>query len=222
MHQHLVEQILEYPDAYLIMQEIQAALNEERKKRETFYNDITEQEKVEFINGEIVLHSPVKKSHNEATGLLFHLVDIYVRRHKLGFVGIEKIMTALTRNDYEPDICFFGRAKADTFTDKQTLFPAPDLVIEVLSDGTAKRDRATSVGGIKYDDYQAHGVEEYWIIDADEQSIEQYHLTDGQYRLILKAGEGTIRSFALPGFAIPIRAAFDADVNLQTMATLLR
>jgi len=217
MHQHLVEQILEYPDAYLIMQEIQAALNEERKKRETFYNDITEQEKVEFINGEIVLHSPVKKSHNEATGLLFSLISVYARRHKLGFVGIEKIMTALTRNDYEPDICFFGRAKADTFTDKQTLFPAPDLVIEVLSDGTAKRDR-----GVKYDDYQAHGVAEYWIVDPDNQVIEQYHLVDGAYQLVLKAGEGTIRAFALPGFDIPIQAAFDEALNLQTMATLLR
>ncbi len=217
MHQQLVEQILEYPDAYLIMQEIQAALNEERKKRETFYNDITEQDKVEFINGEIVMHSPVRKSHNEATGLLFSLINLYVQRNKLGFVGVEKIMTALTRNDYEPDICFFGRAKADTFTAKQTLFPAPDLVIEVLSDGTAKRDR-----GIKFDDYQAHDVAEYWLVDADEQVIEQYHLVDGQYQLILKAGEGTIRSFVLPDFAIPIRSAFDADVNLQTMATLLR
>ncbi len=217
MHQQLVEQILECPDAYLIMQEIQAALNEERKKRETFYNDITEQEKVEFINGEIVLHSPVRKSHNEATGLLFSLMSVYVQRNKLGFVGVEKIMTALTRNDYEPDVCFFSRAKADTFTAKQTLFPAPDLVIEVLSDGTAKRDR-----GIKFDDYQAHGVAEYWLVDADEQFIEQYHLVDGQYQLILKAGEGTIRSFVLPGFAIPIRSAFDADVNLQTMAVLLR
>ncbi|PRY37099.1 Uma2 family endonuclease [Spirosoma oryzae] len=217
MHQQLVEQILEYPDAYLIMQEIQAALNEERKKRETFYNDITEQDKVEFINGEIVMHSPVRKSHNEATKYLCELFDLYVRRHKLGFVGVEKIMTALTRNDYEPDICFFGRAKADTFTAKQTLFPAPDLVIEVLSDGTAKRDR-----GIKFDDYQAHDVAEYWLVDADEQVIEQYHLVDGQYQLILKAGEGTIRSFVLPDFAIPIRSAFDADVNLQTMATLLR
>lgn len=104
------------------MQEIQAALNEERKKREAFYDDITDEYKVEFINGEIIMHSPVKKFHNEATGLLFHLLDIYVRKNKLGFVGVEKIMTALTRNDYEPDICFFGAQKAASFKATQTLF----------------------------------------------------------------------------------------------------
>ncbi|CAN5134532.1 Uma2 family endonuclease [soil metagenome] len=199
------------------MQEIQVALNEERKKREAFYNDITDEFKVEFINGEVMMHSPVKKMHNEATGLLFHLIDLFVRKNKLGFVGIEKIMTALTRNDYEPDICFFGRQKADQFDRKQTLFPAPDLVIEVLSDGTAKRDR-----GIKFQDYQAHGVEEYWIIDADEPFIEQYHLVDGQYQLILKASEGNIRSFALPGFVMHVQAAFDEAINMQTMAAIFQ
>ena len=199
------------------MQEIQAVLNEERKKREAFYNDITDEFKFEFINGEIVMHSPVKKMHNEATGLLFHLLDLYVRRNKLGFVGIEKIMTALTRNDYEPDICFFGRQKADFFEKKQTLFPAPDLAVEVLSEGTAKRDR-----GIKFQDYQAHGVSEYWIIDADESVIEQYQLVGGQYQLILKAAEGTIRSSAIPGFVMPVRAAFDEEVSMQTMAVILQ
>lgn len=217
MHNALVEQILEYPDAYLIMQEIQAALTEERKKREAFYNDITDEFKVEFINGEIIMHSPVMLRHNMASSYLFQLLNIFCMKNKLGFVGIEKIMTALTRNDYEPDICYFNRSKADQFDKKQTLFPAPDLVIEVLSDGTAKRDR-----GIKYDDYQAHGVQEYWIVDADESFIEQYHLVDGQYKLILKASEGHIRSFALLGFEIPIQAAFDEDVNIQTITKLLQ
>lgn len=217
MHSTLVEKILEYPDAFLIMQEIQVVLNEERKKRESFYNDITDEFKIEFINGEIVMHSPVKKMHNETTKYLCELIDLYVRKHKLGFVGVEKIMTALTRNDYEPDICFFGRQKADFFEKKQTLFPAPDLAIEVLSEGTAKRDR-----GIKFQDYQAHSVAEYWIVDADESFIEQYQLVDGQYQLILKATEGTIQSIAIPSFSIPVRAAFDEEINMQTMAIILQ
>ncbi len=213
----LVEQILEYPDAYLIMQQIQAALFEERQKRTAFYNDITDEFKIEFINGEVVMHSPVRKSHNESTGFLYHLLDYYVRIHKLGFVGVEKIMTALTRNDYEPDVCYFGLEKSVHFTDDQTLFPAPDFVIEVLSDGTAKRDR-----GVKYTDYEAHGVLEYWLVDAETEIIEQYQLLDGSYKLILKASEGHIQSVALPGLRIPIQAAFDEGVNLEVMAQILQ
>ena len=35
-------------------------------------------------------------------------------------------MITLTRNDYEPDICFFKKEKSDDFVENQTLFPAPD------------------------------------------------------------------------------------------------
>ena len=147
IHSNLIEQILDLPDAPLLHQQIGIKLNEERIRREKFYNDIDESMKVEFINGEIIVHSPVMKRHNEANGLLFHLLDIHVRKNKLGFVGIEKIMVVFTRNDYEPDLVFFDNDKAEVFTPTQTLFPVPDFVVEVLSKGTKKHDR-----GIKYDD----------------------------------------------------------------------
>ena len=89
--QQVLEQILKRPDAKVVMKKANDILEQEQRKREKFYNDITEQQKAEFINGEIVIHSPVKKLHNEGGGLLFHLLDIYVRKHQLGFVGIEKI-----------------------------------------------------------------------------------------------------------------------------------
>lgn len=97
--------------------------------------------KAEFINGEIVLHSPVKKRHFSVTDLLSSLLSFYVRINKLGRVATEKAMIALTRNDYEPDLVFFSKEKYDTFTDDQMLFPAPDFVVEILSKKTAARDR---------------------------------------------------------------------------------
>ena len=60
------------------------------------------------------------------------------------------------------------------------------------------------------------------VIDADEGVVEQYHLVEGEYQLILKSGEGHIRSFAVPGFVIPIPAIFDEDMNMQTMAAILQ
>jgi Uma2 family endonuclease len=216
MSNRIITDILSEPDAYFLIQEVQTMLNKEKTRRLAFYNDITEQQKVEFINGEIVVHSPVMKRHNVASLLLAQLMNVYVAKNKLGFVGIEKIMITLTRNDYEPDICFFNKLKADTFTGKQTLFPGPDFVIEILSDGTKDRDR-----GVKFKDYEAHKIQEYWIVDADQQNIEQYHLIEGQYELILKASEGNIKSLVLAGFQIPIQSVFDETLNLQTMKSLM-
>ena len=216
MYTTLVADLLKTPNAFLLIQEAQVILNQEQKRREAFYNEITEQEKVEFINGEIIVHSPVKKKHNDASSLLNCLLGVYVRKNKLGFVGYEKIMVRLTRNDYEPDVVFFRKDKADLFSPNQTLFPAPDLVIEVLSDSTEDKDR-----GIKFQDYEAHEVMEYWIIDAENQVLEQYMLTSTGYELHLKSDNGYVKSVAVEGFSIPIEAIFNEATNLTTLQQLL-
>ncbi|RMG68182.1 MAG: Uma2 family endonuclease [Bacteroidetes bacterium] len=215
--QELLTQILALPSAPAIVEQARHALEVERQRRTVFYNEISEYEKAEFINGEVVIHSPVKKEHNDATGKLFRLIDVYVDKHSLGYVGVEKIMVTLSRNDYEPDICFFGREKARHFAEGQSLFPAPDLVVEILSPKTMANDR-----GVKFDDYCAHGVQEYWIVDPLARSVEQYRLdAEGQYELILKAGSGPIRCQVIPGFEIRIEAVFDSSANLEELARLL-
>ncbi len=158
------ESILEMPNAVLLVDKVKSRLDDEQKRRRHFYEIVEENKKTEFINGEIIFHSFVKLPHNDATILLGMLLKAFVAKHKLGFVGVEKIMISLTRNAYEPDICFFGEAKAKHFKRRQAQFPAPDFVVEVLSDSTAKQDRET-----KFQDYAAHGVSEYWIVATEKQ-----------------------------------------------------
>lgn len=55
---------------------------------------------------------------------------------------------------------------------------APDLVVEVLSPGTAKNDR-----GYKKNLYETAGVKEYWIVDPISNSIEVYILANGKFVL---------------------------------------
>lgn len=211
-----LEQALQMPDAVLFAQKLESALKAEKEKRQHFYEIVEENKKMEFINGEIFFHSPVKLQHNSATKLLCKLIDTFVAKNQLGFVGIEKIMVSLTRNDYEPDICFFGNDKAKDFSRKQMQFPAPDFVGEVLSDSTAKNDRET-----KFQDYAAHGVQEYWIIDAEKEIVEQYFLQNEVYELLLKAKDGKIESVVLEGFNIPIQSIFNEQINLQTLSELI-
>lgn len=215
MSSRIFSEIMDEPDAYLIMDAVQKALDEERERRQKFYNDITEEQKVEFINGEIITHSPAKHQHSDIGGLLYTLLTLYVRQNKLGFVGFEKLMVSLTRNDYEPDISFFRKEKSIEFSRHKMFYPAPDFIVEILSPSTARRDR-----GVKFKDYQSHGIEEYWIIDPERETLEQYHLIDHKYELVLNTGSGDVKSFAVEGFQIPIRAIFDDAENLKAIQNL--
>lgn len=204
------------PNAVLFVEKARKFLADEQKKRKHFYKIIEENKKMEFINGEIYFQSPVKLQHNNATKLLSTLINTFVIKNKLGFVGVEKILVSLTRNDYEPDICFFGNDKAKNFTRRQMQFPAPDFVVEVLSESTEKHDRET-----KFQDYAAHGVKEYWIIDAENEIVEQYFLQGESYELSLKAKDANIESIVIQGFRIPIRSIFDEDKNIEILSALM-
>ena len=211
----LVQKVLSQPQAPLIVERINEELQKEQKRQE-FYDWVEEDMKAEFIKGEIVLHSPVMKEHNDATKSLLTLLDVYVKKYDLGYVGVEKLMVRFSRNDYEPDLCYFSKSKSKDFKKGQHLFPVPDMAIEVCSKSTTKNDTET-----KYKDYEQHGVKEYWMVDPNEEIVEQYLLTNGTYRLQLKAAQGNISSKAVQDFVIPIRAIFDATIELETLKNIL-
>jgi Uma2 family endonuclease len=181
---------------------------EEQNRRLDFYNWITPQIKAEFIEGEIIVHSPVRSKHNVVLINLVTDAKILLRRIKKGYFGAEKIMTRFTRNDYEPDICYFKEEKSKDFKGEQTTFPTPDFVIEILSNATADRDR-----GVKFDDYEAHGVQEYWIIDPDLGILEQYILQKKgkkeAYFLQYKGDSGIVKSVVLKGFEVDVEQIFE-------------
>ena len=205
-------QLLNSPKLRLYLDELQEIPAREQQTREAFYHRLTEQEKAEFINGEVVCQSPVKFQHDAASGALFTLLKTFVQIHDLGYVGHEQLMISLTRNDYEPDICFFNTAKAEPFLPHHTRFPAPDFIAEVLSESTEAIDRGT-----KFEDYAAHGVGEYWLVDAEQHVIEQYLLQGDSYVLRVKSRSGIVQSNVIDGFAIPIRAIFDAQEHLWAL-----
>lgn len=148
----LVDKLLDEPNVVFILEKVQTALANEAESRKAFYDWIKEDQKAEFINGEIIMHSPVKRNHLNVVGNLFTLLRVYVISRDLGQVDSEKALISLTRNDYEPDICFWGKEKAKFFHENQMQHPAPDLIVEVLSKGTVDRDR-----GIKFKDYAPMG-----------------------------------------------------------------
>lgn len=221
MLQSRINDLLEAPDALLVIERAQAILADESARRQAFRKWLCDDVKAEFINGEVIMHSPVKRRHLDATQNLLVLLRVYVHKNDLGAVDSEKALVGLTRNDYEPDICYWNAEIAASFTDDQMEHPVPDLIVEVLSKGTTGRDR-----GVKFEDYAAHGVREYWIIDPIRKAVEQYELDEGtmafaKVAVLYDDANDRLDALAVPGFKIPVRAIFDKKTNMEALQKIL-
>lgn len=208
--------LLDSPALPEVVRQLQETLDAEAGARARFFDDLSPDEKGEFINGHVIMSSPARDSHTSTVGRIVKLLDTYAQVHSLGIVRFEKSLVALTRNDYEPDAAFWTTESAREVTGDTLRYPAPDLAVEVLSPKTEKRDR-----GVKFEDYAAHGVDEYWIVDAKAETVEQYLLDGDAYALSMKSGTGDLASQAVPGFVIPVRAVFDDQANLSALRTVL-
>lgn len=211
-----LEQILSSPQLPHYFEVIRSTLEKEKALRGKFYEQIQEQGKWEFINGEVILQSPASARHCEVRGRIFKLLSVYVELHELGAVYDEKALISLTRNDYEPDVCFFKKEKAQKILPSTLRFPVPDLVVEVISPGTEKMDR-----GIKFQDYASHGIEEYWIVDGQNELVEQYCLNASEYCLNTNPSSYRIESRAVPGFSVPRAAFFGQHEHLKSLRAIL-
>ena len=106
---------------------------------------------------------------------------------------------------FEPDIFWIapdGDCKPYPY-DAGSWIGAPDLVIEILSPSTAKRDR-----GVKFEVYERHGVREYWLIDLDSQFIEVYSHQNGTFKH--QGAYGVEEAFTSPvlGVEVNVKAMF--------------
>lgn len=90
--------------------------------------------------------------------------------------GNDEIMTVV-----QPDIVVVCDQNK---LDEQGAKGAPDLVVEILSPSTSKRDIS-----VKFELYQRHGVKEYWLLYPNEKLLQLYRLADdGRYGAPLAFG----------------------------------
>ena len=80
------------------------------------------------------------------------------------------------KDHFKPDMCVVCNLEIVDWN--KAIKGAPDLVVEVLSKSTMKKDI-----GLKKDAYAKYGVKEYWIISPWAKSIEVYHLVEDRYKL---------------------------------------
>jgi Uma2 family endonuclease len=152
---------------------------------------------MELWDGELIMSPTPIPNHQRIVSRLYKVMDSFVAGKKLGEVFISPLDVVLTqRRVVQPDVFFISKARLNLVTDRVRC--VPDLAVEVISQGSWKRDRVE-----KKDLYEQHGVREYWIVDPEAQTIEVFALERGAFKLTSKAELGeTASSKLLPGFAV--------------------
>jgi Uma2 family endonuclease len=153
----------------------------------------------EWVNGEVIVHMPPKDPHQTLLEFFLKVIGIFIDIFDLGHLRVAPFELKLQPDgpSREPDLMFLQKDHLDRLTPERVI-GSPDLIIEIVSNDSVHRDRVD-----KFDEYEAGGVPEYWIIDnrPQRQRAQFYQLTpNGQYQAIPIEADGIYRSAVLPGF----------------------
>jgi Uma2 family endonuclease len=141
------------------------------------FNSLPEGTLVQLIENNIVMSPAPLDRHQVIIGELFSELKAFVKNHKLGQVRIAPYDVYLDRkNAFQPDICFIANENVHLIQENG-LHGIPDLVIEILSPGTARYDMYE-----KKDVYERCGVKELWLVDPADKRATGYSLVNNEYQ----------------------------------------
>ena len=129
----------------------------------------------EIIDGELLMSPAPTPNHQMIIGNLFAVVFNYLRAQPIGKVILAPVEVYFSEtNILQPDIVFISAERSGIIESAQ-IRGVPDLVVEVLSPGTEKRDRT-----VKLKTYAKFGVREYWMVKEETGVIEVLRLQEGR------------------------------------------
>ncbi len=168
------------------------------------YMSTPNDKRYQLLDGEmIVAPSPTFRHQTIAMNLAL-VLQHFVSERSLGLVRFAPLDVVLSNHDVaQPDILFVSNARSAIITEAN-IQGAPDLVVEILSPGTAEYDR-----GYKQALYGRHGVREYWLVDPDAETVEILTLGEqGLETFATYSRRQTLESLLLEGLSIELDAVF--------------
>jgi Uma2 family endonuclease len=130
----------------------------------------------ELIDGELIV-SPAPILQHQLLIASFHLLLAGLIPNGLIFLAPTDVYFDKA-NVPQPDISWVAENSRCVLAGKRLEGP-PDLIIEIFSPGTAKRDKQD-----KFKLYEKHGVREYWMVDPLQEYLEVWALVDERYSLL--------------------------------------
>lgn len=161
----------------------------------------------EIIDGELFMSTQPHFYHQFVCSRFVSQLDRWNEEAGLGEVALAPGLIFAEDDDVAPDVVWISNDRLATALELDgKLHSAPELVVEVLSPGSAneRRDREA-----KLRLYSRRGVTEYWIVSWQTRAIDVYRRDGAQLKLVGTLGEAdTLQSPVLPGFSCPVSAVF--------------
>jgi len=170
------------------------------------YERLPDEPRCELIFGRYVVSPAPLVRHQIVVALVWQHLERFARESQ-GLAVLAPVDVVIADHSaVQPDVLYVARERRNIVTDR--VEGPPDLVVEVLSPGSAWRDR-----GEKLKLYAEGRVREYWIVDPAEKQIEFLINDDGRFVVVL-AADNAYRSPAIEGLSLDL-AAFWADVDAR-------
>ncbi len=157
----------------------------------------------ELIDGEhYVTPSPIIR-HQEISGRLHLLIGAWLEANPIGRLFYAPLDIVFSNFDVvEPDLLYMSNERAHEILTTKNVTGAPEIVVEIGSPGTRKRDET-----IKKRLYERSGVTEYWVIDPELDVIRVYRRSGDAFErpeeFSREAGD-VLRTALLPGLEIAL------------------
>jgi len=160
----------------------------------------------EILDGEHYMTPSPRPQHQLASMNLSAALWNYCRHTGAGAVYSAPIDVLLSEHDIVvPDLIFVAAGRVGV-VGEVNVQGTPDLVVEILSPSTRKRDE-----GLKRRRYEALGVAEYWLVDPVKERVRVYRREGGGFGGSKDIGpKDRLESPLLPGFALAVKDIFAA------------
>jgi Uma2 family endonuclease len=160
-------------------------------------------EPIELIDGELIVSPTPIPKHQRVSGRSFILLEKLIPNGELFYAPMEVYFD--DENIPQPDILWIA-ANSRCVVGEKRLEGPPDLIVEIFSPSTTKRDRRE-----KFNLYERFGVREYWMVDPVGQYVEVYTLADNHYGKLGLYGPGeTFTSPVLDNKTVDVSAIFSS------------
>ncbi len=161
----------------------------------------------ELIDGEHYVTPSPNTRHQRISGSLHLLIGNWLEEHPIGKVFYAPLDVVMSAFDIvEPDLVYLSNERAAEIMVPLHLRGAPELLIEIGSLGTRKRDET-----IKRQLYERMGVSEYWFVDPEIDVVRVYRRKGDRFarpvELSREAGD-ILTTPLLPGLSLPLARIF--------------